>query len=113
MSEQNLNNLWTEIKTYFSLQIDYTRLTATEKLATILSMVALVGIALVLAVCAIFYLSFALVHYLSEVVGSMWGAHLIVAGIFILLLILLFVFRKPLVINPVARFITKVLIDPK
>jgi hypothetical protein len=42
----------------------------------------------------------------------MWGANLIVGGLFIILLIIVYAMRKSLIIDPVTRFITKLFLNP-
>ena len=54
--------LFEEGKKYINLQIDYAKLTATEKISVILGMSVLFAVILVLSVGAGIYLSFALVY---------------------------------------------------
>jgi hypothetical protein len=106
-------NLWKEAKKFFTLEIDYAKLTAIEKLTVILSAMAVVGVALILIACILFYLSSALVTLISAWLGGcMWGANLIVGGLFIILLIIVYAMRKSLIIDPVTRFITKLFLNP-
>ena len=61
--------LFEEGKKYINLQIDYAKLTATEKISVILGMSVLFAVILVLSVGAGIYLSFALVYLLEPLVG--------------------------------------------
>ena len=80
--------LFEEGKKYINLQIDYAKLTATEKISVILGMSVLFAVILVLSVGAGIYLSFALVYLLEPLVGIV-GSYAIVGAVFLLLLSLI------------------------
>lgn len=113
MSDNQYLKLWDEVKKYLQLQIDYTRLTAVEKLSLLLSAVGVVLLYGLLCACALFYLSFSLASVLEQLIGVEWAAYLIVAAIFLVLLLIAFLFRKQLIINPVTRFVTRLFLDKK
>ena len=56
MIENKYTDLWEELKKFFSLQVDYVKLTAVEKLVVLLSAIALVAVLLILGACVLFYL---------------------------------------------------------
>ena len=95
--------LFEEGKKYINLQIDYAKLTATEKISVILGMS-------VLSVGAGIYLSFALVYLLEPLVGIV-GSYAIVGAVFLLLIAIVILFKKKLILVPITRFISKVLLD--
>ena len=99
--------LFEEGKKYINLQIDYAKLTATEKISVILGMSVLFAVILVLSVGAGIYLSFALVYLLEPLVGS----YAIVGAVFLLLIAIVILFKKKLILVPITRFISKVLLD--
>lgn len=105
--------LWEEFKRYFRLQIDYTRLTVVEKLSLLLAAVTVSLVMGVLCVCAMFYLSFALAEVIGQWTGVDWAAYVIVGGLFAVLMLIVYVFRKQLIINPVTRFVTRLFLDKK
>ncbi len=113
MAENQYVRLWEELKKYFRLQIDYTRLTAVEKFSLLLSAAAVTLVVVLLCACALFYLSFALACVLEQWFGVEWAAYLVVGGIFALVLLIIFVFRKQLIVNPVTRYITRLFLDKK
>ena len=57
-----------------------------------------------------FYLSFALVYLMEPYIGLMWS-YAVLAGIALLCAVVVIVFRTPLIINPITRFLTKVLLS--
>ena len=112
MDASSYKELWAEVKKYLTLQIDYAKLTAVEKITILVSSITFVGIVIVLSTCALFFLSEALVDWLVTIVKCEIVANLIVCGAFLLLLLIVFIFKKPLIIDPVARFITKLFLNP-
>lgn len=92
------------------LEIEYLKLTAAEKIIIIVSMMVIGIVVLLLLLPAILMFLFALaqvfIGFLPVAV-----AYVCVGGIVIVLLGILVLFRKQVVINPVAKFISKVLLD--
>ena len=95
--------LFEEGKKYINLQIDYAKLTATEKISVILGMSVLFAVILVLSVGAGIYL-------LEPLVGIV-GSYAIVGAVFLLLIAIVILFKKKLILVPITRFISKVLLD--
>lgn len=94
------------------LEVEYIKLTAAEKLIVLMStMIIALGMLLLLLPVIIMFL-FAL-----EGVFEMWMpeplAFLAVGGVLLVILILVFLLRKPLIINPVSRFITKTILEKR
>ena len=67
-------------------------------------------VAIMLGASVMLILSGALIVALAAVVGETWIACLIVAAIYLVLLLLVFAYRHSLIIDPVTRFITKLLL---
>lgn len=94
------------------MEMEYAKITLVEKLAEIFSTVAIVAIVVIMCSGVLFYMSFSLVAYLSEVLCSEVLAYLCVSGIIALVLVILMLLRKRIVINPIARFLSKLLLTP-
>ena len=109
---QQIQSLIRQGKRYLTLQINYGKLTLAEKLTILLSGVLLVMICLTLSAFAIGFLAFALVDALKESMSSV-GAYSVVAAIFVVLTVVVYFCRKALIINPIARFISKLFFDKK
>ena len=92
------------------LEVEYLKLTAIEKLIIIVSMMVIYIVVLLLLLPAILMFLFALAQVF---IGFMpvAVAYVCIGGIVLILLGLLVLFRKQLVINPVAKFISKVILD--
>lgn len=113
MNEIDYKKLFTEARRYFSLEWDYTKLTAVEKLAVLLSAIAFVAVVIIIATFVLHHLFTALVGVLASALGCAWGAHLIAAAILLVLLLVLFAFKKQLIVDPVARFVSKLFLKPE
>lgn len=114
-SEEILTNLKESVRLgrrWLSLEAAYIRLSLTEKLALILSGIALAFLMSILLLFMIFMASMALADVFSGFM-PIWLAYLCVAGIYALLTALLFILRKPLILDPVARFLSRIIINKK
>lgn len=109
-NRSSFRQIFEEGKKYLTLQFDYVKLTATEKISLIGSMTLVLILALIFMTGAMFYLSFALVYLMESYIGLMWS-YAVLAGIALLCAVVVIVFRTPLIINPITRFLTKVLLS--
>jgi len=111
MSEQSnaFKAIFNEGKEYLKLQLEYGKLTATEKLTLLLSNLAIGLICVFLAIIALFFLSMSVVDLIAESLGGAWS-YLIMFGFYALVILLLYLLRKPLIINPMARMISRIIL---
>ncbi len=111
MSEQTnqFKEFISEGKEYLKLRLEYGKLTVTEKLSILLSNLAVGMIGVLLAVIAFFFLSMAAIDWMAGYLGATWSC-LIMAGLYLLLIVSLIVFRKPLILNPMARMISRIIL---
>lgn len=89
--------------------LDSIRLSAAERTTMLFSAIAIAAISTILGSATIFFLSIGAAQLLKSV--TPYGAYFIVAGFYILLLVILFIFRRRIIIDPIARLITRLLID--
>ena len=111
-TENKYSHIWDEIKKYFQCEIEYAKLTATEKLTVILTAMAVITVIIILGGMALFYMSFALVYLIESWIDSTFGAYMIVSGLLLLMLGIIIIFRKSFILDPIARFISKLFLDP-
>lgn len=111
------DKLTDEVKGIFSqsinwakLEVEYLKLTAAEKLIVLLSTIIIGGILAVLLLPVFIIFLFALVDVFKLIMAPAL-AYLTVGGIVLLFIFILFLMRKPLIVNPVARFVTKLFLD--
>lgn len=105
-----IKELITQSINWAKLEVEYLKLTAAEKIIVLISMSVIGVTILLLLLPAILMFLFALAQVF---IGFMpvAVAYVVVGGIVLLFLGLLIVLRKPLIYNPVAKFISKVLLD--
>jgi hypothetical protein len=113
MNEIDYKKLFTEARRYFSLEWDYTKLTAVEKMAVLLSAVAFVAVVIIIGTFVLHHLFAALISVLASALGCTWGAHLIAAALLLLLLLVVLAFKKQLIVDPVTRFVSKLFLKPE
>lgn len=106
-----------EIKEIFSqsinwakLEVEYIKLTAAEKLIILMSTMILGAICMLLLMPLVIMLLFALAGVFRMFMAPSL-AYLSVGGIVLVVIVLIFVFRKVLIITPVARFITRLFLE--
>lgn len=104
-SIENFQQLFFEFKKYVELQKEYTKLELTEKLTILFSTLIMVLILIILGMVALFYFLFALAYILEPIVGGLMISFAIIAGINILLIALIIIFRKQLVFAPMVHFL--------
>ena len=80
-------------------------------LTIILVQIAIFAIALLIGFSILMFLSFALVNTLSKATDSPALSYLIVAGIWALICLLIFTFKTVLIVNPITRFVTKLMFN--
>lgn len=108
--ESQYRILYRELKDYVNLNIDSLKLNAAEKTVRLLSTLALVAVVFIMAVLAFLFLTVALADLLALAVGTIW-AYTIMAAFYILLVVLAIIFKRQLIIDPVARFITRLFLS--
>ncbi len=104
---ENFQQLYDDVKKYIFLQSEYMKVEFVEKLTILLSTLLIITLITVLAIIALFYLFFSLAYALLPVVGSLSASFGIIAGIYVILIGVLFFLRKKLVINPIVNFLSK------
>lgn len=95
---------------YLGLQGEYLKLDITEKAVRLITALLLFIIFMLLFIAILTYLSFAAAYALGSVVGNTW-AFCIVAGAYMLLFVLLVVFKKRWIERPLVRFIAGLLME--
>lgn len=108
---ENLGQLYQEVKEYLLLQRDYVKLELTEKLTILASGIILTTLCITLGMMALFYLSFCLAYFIAPHVGGLNVSYGIITVVLLLLLGLVFLFRKPLIVKPLVKFIARLFSD--
>lgn len=98
--------IWRMAVRYIKLEIDYYKLTGAEKFSILASAMIVGMIVLVLGAFMTLLMSFALAAWFSTFMPEAL-AYLASSGAFLMLAVLVFLFRKQLITNPISKFITK------
>lgn len=97
-------------KQYIGVRTEYVKLDIIEKVVRLVTLAAITIIALLLVLLMLIYLSFAAAYALSHVTGTVW-AFVIVAGFYLLLLILFVYNRRNWIEKPLVRFLADLLLN--
>ena len=114
LKENSINNfkqLFAEVKKYLDLQKEYAKLELTEKLSILISTLVMGGIILAVGTIALLYRSFALAYKLADYVGGMGTSLTIIASVLLILLLIVYLSRKKLIINPVINFLARLFLN--
>lgn len=99
------------LRRFVTMNIDYARLTAAEKVTILFSTAAFYAMAVILGTIFVVFLSIGIGHILSTTDIGGW-AYLIVASFYLLLFVALVLLRRKLFINPICKFVTRILCKP-
>lgn len=113
MENTAIKKLVAAVRSYLRLQRDYMLLTLAEKLTVLFTAVAMAMVLVVLAALILVFLSIAAGAALGAFLGSTTLGYLIVALVYILLGVVVFIFRRQLFITPIATFLATLFLDDK
>lgn len=98
------------VKKLGNLYIESLRLKSTEKITIILAAVAFYAVAMAFGLVCLVFISIGIGHLLATTIAPHL-AYLIIAVFYLILLILTIVWRRQIFIDPIARFISRVLVE--
>lgn len=108
----NIFRLKDDIISFVKVETDYIKLTVAEKVVKIATIILLGALFVVTMWFIALLMSFALAQFLSLFLPA-WAAYLCTAGAFLLFLLLVYLLRKPLIMNPLSKAITQALFKKK
>ena len=100
-----------ETRGYVNQRLEVGRFDLTAKLIALLSALCLGVVLLIIVAACLLFLSLSLVEVLDGVVRSRAAAYLIVGALYLLLALLCYVLRKPLIYDTMANFIGHLFLD--
>lgn len=110
-SENSYSKIYAEVKKLCSLEIENARLLLTEKLTLLVAKIMLTAVVFVLSTAAMIFISMALADFLLRTLSPA-ATYSIVGLFYILVAVIIALLRKSLIIDPVARYISRVVLDP-
>lgn len=105
-----ISNITSLLRHVAGLYLENARLTAAEKLTLLFSAVALYSVAMVLGMVALVFITMGIASVLAAYIAPFWS-YLIVGGVFVLIIVVMFLFRDRILINPIARFMSRLIVE--
>lgn len=109
---EEIRSVFEQSKSWVKLELEYAKLTVAEKLTMLMSALVLGFVCLLLGVVVLILLAFSLAELFKDIMCPAL-AYLSTAGAIIVLLALIYAARRPLLLNPISRLITRVILDRK
>ena len=100
------------VKHYLGLQAEYLKLDLVDKLVRLLTFATLAVFFLLITIAVAMFSSFAFAFWLSAYTG-MAVAFLVVGGIHLLLILIIFCYRKAWIERPLVRFLANIFLNNK
>lgn len=107
---EELKDILAQGRDWVKLEVEYAKLTVAEKFTVLLSAMIIGAICLLMGMVVLILLSLSLVELFKMMMVPAL-AYIAVSGIICLLILILYLLRNPLLLNPIARFITRLLIN--
>lgn len=107
----HLEELFVELKAYTKLRQEHLKLELVEKSTILVSSALLALVLLLLGGMVLFYLSFTVAHLLAPAVGGLATSFGIIAGVLTCLALIVYVLRKRLIIEPLAKFLSNLFLN--
>lgn len=111
-TNDEIKDVVSDLKNWVTLEIDYLKLTAAEKISVLVSSLILVIVLFIVFMVVLILFSFALVDLFNLFMPHSLSC-VTVGGILLLLIGTLYLLKTQLVINPITKLITKLFLSPK
>lgn len=98
------------VKDYVELQKDYLKLDVIDKAVKLLTAASLFVVAFLFLLAIMLYISFAAIYWMAPQTGTA-EAFAIMGGIYVLLLILVFIFKRRLIERPLVKCFANILLS--
>ncbi|MEJ2595744.1 MAG: hypothetical protein P8100_11625 [bacterium] len=105
-----LRAVFGELQEYFDLQLKYNKILLAKKMGDLISHLALFVIILGISGFLFLFLSLAFAEWFNEQVDVPYAGHLIVAGFYLLLAVILILFKESLVFNPIRTMLGNIVL---
>lgn len=107
-----IKDLLRQSRKWIGLELEYLKLTASEKFTILAGTFVLGAICLMVAQIVVILLAFSLSDLFKMMMPPSL-AYLSVSGVLILIILALFLLRRKLIFDPIAKFITRLFLDRK
>ena len=110
MADPKRKSFTESLQQLLRLYLTDVRLTATERLSRLLTTLSLVFVLSLLGLGVLLFLSFSMAAFFSTFLPAGF-AYMIVAGVYLILIIVVLIFRRQLLEDPVTRLLSKVILN--
>ena len=100
-----------DISNYVSHRYDLLKVELLEKGTRIIAMFLSLLVIFICCVAVVLYLSFAMAKWVNMATESSTAGYFVVAGIFLIMLVLAIIYKERLFINPILRKLSEILYD--
>lgn len=109
-ADNNVTSLYHAVRRIITLYIENAKLTAAEKITHLMGAMAIVLTCMLFGLVGFVFAVIGLATWLQDYIEPFW-TYFIVTGAFVLIILILVLFRKWLVYNPLAKFLTRVFME--
>ena len=109
--DESLKSAFVELQEYLNLQVKYNKMLMAKKMGEIMSHLALFLILAGISGFLLIFLSFAFVVWFNQHYDAPYAGHLIVASFYLLLALIILVFRKQILYGPMRKLFGGVFFD--
>ena len=109
--DDSIRSALVELQEYLNLQLKYNKMQLAKRMGEIISHLALFLIAIGISGFVFVLLSFAFVTWYNAHFGATYEGHLIVAGFYLFLMVILIVFKKQLIFNPIRTLFGNIMFN--
>ena len=97
---------------WVKLEVEYAKFTVAEKFTMLMTSLIIGAVCILLGLAALLLLAFAGVE-LFKLILSPALSYCAMAGVIVLFILFVYLLRRPLLFNPIAKFITRLFFTPK
>ena len=108
---ENFSDLTGNVKKYIQLRLNLLKLKLTEKISRVVTFLLISLIFLILFLFLLIFLSMAFIFWFKEYIGSAYVGALIVSGVVSILILIIYLLRVKLFIDPLVAELSKVIMD--
>ena len=107
-TNESLKSIYATLRRFAMLHIESARLTTAEKLTLLGTTIVYGALLLIFGSIAMFFISIGIGHLLATTISEHL-AYLWVAAFYIVLVLVIIIFKRQLILNPICRYITRLL----
>jgi hypothetical protein len=105
---EEIGNIKKDIQEYIEIKLDLLKLQTAESISKIISGAAVAVIIILFLTLILFFLSFAAGYFMATLLNSNELGFLCVAGFYLLLMVIILIFRKKIIDRPVIKSVVKI-----